>query len=582
DDEARTLHTFGVRVNHGHIIHPFPSNVALGLFNPDPLLDIAYYVNGKVEVYQNLGNGLFEYVGERRVHGEVEKMEWRKARMLGPDVVDQFSWGGLHIAYEDGSSEVLTNEQLIHSRVNLAFAPQIPMPPPLDFREVWRSQSQTRPATDLAIAEIDSDGRTEVAYSFYPEFGDSNRLVVYECVGNDSFVVDWDTLVRGMFGSWTISDIDNDGHKELALVKAGQVVMLECFGPGHYRYYQTNIAYPFPPFKAIETDVDHNGRNELVLLTSNPSPPSGQDPTLIYVVEYVGKGPSPNGWVMVFNQQIARYGGYTFDMAVGQIDGLGRDEIIPAGGSFGVNEPVPINYLWYNGTTWTTRSIYTGLRSGTTAPMFVNLDADTTKELFIGGVGPIGHGSCYALDYVSDTTWRVMWADSSLRNTPLSVNSGVLGGEFVVAGANTWDRSPLDTLYTQLHVYQPSGVKLGIWQRDTASVQNFHFLDIDNDGRTNLVTAVLSPYRNHLADYEYYGTNSVAEDSFVGPEGLQLSQNYPNPFNPTTAFTIYLPIQSVVCVSVYDILGREVITLLNGEKPPGAHTQIWHGTNEEG
>ncbi len=581
-DHPRTLQSFGVQVKKGQPVYPLPSTVALGLFNSDPLLDVAFFDGGKVQVYQNMGNGMFEFVGERSVLGDVDKMEWRKERMFSPTLFNQFSWGELHITCKDGSSNVLSHEQLIPRQADLAFASQIPARPPLDFRERWRSQTQTQLSPMVEMDDIDNDGRIEVAYSFYHEFSDSSRLVIYECDGDDSFRVDWDSVLTGAVGPMKITDIDNDGHKEIVLVRDGEVVMLECLAQGRYRYYGTNIGYSFPPFKVIQTDIDHNGRNELVLLTSNPSPPSGQYPTLIYVAEFVLKSNGPNGWTMIFNQQIASYGGYTFDMAIGQVDGTGRDEIILGGGAVGVNEPVPVGYLWHNGTTWITRSIYTGLYSGSAAPMFVKLDADSTKELFIGGVGPLGHGSLFALKHQHDTTWSVLWADSSLRNAPLCVNAGILAGQFVVAGATTWDRSPADTLYTQLHVYLPSGDKLGIWQRDTESIQSFHILDLDNDARANLITAMLSPWRNHLADYEYYGVSDVGEGANAALNGFQLFQNYPNPFNPATAIGFYLTERSHVRIEMYDILGREVRTLIDNDLLQGACTLTWNGTRQEG
>lgn len=53
------------------------------------------------------------------------------------------------------------------------------------------------------------------------------------------------------------------------------------------------------------------------------------------------------------------------------------------------------------------------------------------------------------------------------------------------------------------------------------------------------------------------------------PEVYNLSQNYPNPFNPSTTISFSLPKGSNVVLKIYDVLGREVATLLNGEKPAG-------------
>lgn len=55
-----------------------------------------------------------------------------------------------------------------------------------------------------------------------------------------------------------------------------------------------------------------------------------------------------------------------------------------------------------------------------------------------------------------------------------------------------------------------------------------------------------------------------------------LSGNYPNPFNPTTTISYKLPISSQVTIRVYDVLGREVSTLVNEVKEPGTYTVQWN------
>ena len=66
------------------------------------------------------------------------------------------------------------------------------------------------------------------------------------------------------------------------------------------------------------------------------------------------------------------------------------------------------------------------------------------------------------------------------------------------------------------------------------------------------------------------------------PERFTLYQNYPNPFNPVTALRYDLPKNSLVTIIIYDMLGREVKTLINRTKDAGHRSVIWDATNDYG
>ena len=68
---------------------------------------------------------------------------------------------------------------------------------------------------------------------------------------------------------------------------------------------------------------------------------------------------------------------------------------------------------------------------------------------------------------------------------------------------------------------------------------------------------------------------SVSENPFLIEE-YRLSQNYPNPFNPSTTFQYTLPKASDVILTVYDINGRALETLINSRKDAGYHTVQWN------
>ena len=67
------------------------------------------------------------------------------------------------------------------------------------------------------------------------------------------------------------------------------------------------------------------------------------------------------------------------------------------------------------------------------------------------------------------------------------------------------------------------------------------------------------------------------------PTRFTLEQNYPNPFNPTTNIVFQLPKESRVKLTVYDIRGREVRTLINNNTyAAGRHTVVWDAKNKFG
>jgi hypothetical protein len=79
--------------------------------------------------------------------------------------------------------------------------------------------------------------------------------------------------------------------------------------------------------------------------------------------------------------------------------------------------------------------------------------------------------------------------------------------------------------------------------------------------------------------YKYYDVITV--NIGVSSEA-QLLQNSPNPFNPSTAIKYYIPGATEVAIKIYDILGREVRTLINQQMTGGYHIVYWNGKDSRG
>ncbi len=66
------------------------------------------------------------------------------------------------------------------------------------------------------------------------------------------------------------------------------------------------------------------------------------------------------------------------------------------------------------------------------------------------------------------------------------------------------------------------------------------------------------------------------------PSGFELGQSYPNPFNPSTLIKFSVPHTSDVRLTVYDILGRKIRILFNGQTTAGQYVVQWNGRNDKG
>jgi len=73
---------------------------------------------------------------------------------------------------------------------------------------------------------------------------------------------------------------------------------------------------------------------------------------------------------------------------------------------------------------------------------------------------------------------------------------------------------------------------------------------------------------------------SVKEDQL--PKTYAIHQNYPNPFNPITTLRYGLPEDAMVNITIYDMMGRIVSTLVNENQSSGYKTLQWNATNDSG
>ena len=153
-----------------------------------------------------------------------------------------------------------------------------------------------------------------------------------------------------------------------------------------------------------------------------------------------------------------------------------------------------------------------------------------------------------------------VWRSSDNGLTWENASNGLYpdGEYFITAFKNTLYAAARIKYATYLYKSTDRGDN---WIFDDPVIPNYAY-DMEISGNKIFLTSV-----DGLLYRDIQVTNTNDNNSV--PKSFSLSQNYPNPFNPVTIISYALPKASHVTIKVYDILGREVTTLVNEEKNAG-------------
>jgi len=158
----------------------------------------------------------------------------------------------------------------------------------------------------------------------------------------------------------------------------------------------------------------------------------------------------------------------------------------------------------------------------------------------------------------------------------------------------------------QVHLYESSGkieyhygpVKTGTFAGGDIGAMigfedhiggDFHFYDLIVGGSipSNELVSNLSPLTDWPGPDSMFVINtnvilSIDNKPDLIPQTLSLKQNYPNPFNPETTIDYTLVKDSKVSLTVYDVLGRKIKTLVSTRQRAGNRKAVWNGRNQKG
>jgi len=159
-----------------------------------------------------------------------------------------------------------------------------------------------------------------------------------------------------------------------------------------------------------------------------------------------------------------------------------------------------------------------------------------------------------------------LWSDTT-QNNIFSLNFSQFGVSNIV----------------KYYIYQ--GFNEGTMIKIDSTENNYYTIPITDIEQNNIfqissidIDGIESPKSNAVS----FTTSGLEIEKSVLPSNVILNQNYPNPFNPISKIQYNLPKKDFVSITIYDVIGRHIKTLVATEKGPGLHSIHWDATNNVG
>jgi len=224
-------------------------------------------------------------------------------------------------------------------------------------------------------------------------------------------------------------------------------------------------------------------------------------------------------------------------------------------------------------------------------PNMVSISFDTSGTLY----GSLETGEIYTIDLTDGTYEFVSTAQIELVTIafePMTNDlwatikggfgepkDGIFKIDLPTGDATTVGETGFNVATNAL-AFDENGVLYGI-KGAGSQVSDLFTIDV-NTGEGTPVGSVGLQALTGLAYAETGVTSVESSDDKSIPTEFILSQNYPNPFNPSTSIEFSVPVNSDVTLTIYNLLGQVVTTLVNEEVSAGHYSTVWNGADDNG
>jgi len=474
----------------------------------------------------------------------------------------------------------------------------------------WRG-FQTRHA--YSGCDLDQDGKQEVLLTDYLIKG----VHIYEVVGDNELEWVFHTIPDDSASEWAtpryvmVADMDGNGRDELIFVqqssnsdKGIHVYEWDGVNDNTYEFYHMAITIdgtaPDRVWSESFTigDPDQDGYDEVIW--ANNGIDQIYDGFIIVGID----GSFESGVYAAITEfyinrlDISDLGGTPWNATVGDLDGDEDLEVIFGAwdhGYYYIVESTGANEYEYQvsfnaDTSWTDACPY---GAGATADM----NNDGKDEYYTRFYGGTMDGNLIVIDSpddVADLTMPdnigVLWDATSGLGPTVAIDNKIVTFDYSHARALMFEYVGGD----DGDVKDPNNWDFSVvvsWPFTMGGFGGSVANDMDGDGRWEVVQGFLEYGGGNPLGYAagVVDVGDVLEPvstqpwNMITPDDYVLRQNYPNPFNPTTTIEFSLPLAKDVTLTVYDLLGREVVRLVDNQyRDKGTHSVTWNSTYADG
>jgi flagellar hook capping protein FlgD len=194
---------------------------------------------------------------------------------------------------------------------------------------------------------------------------------------------------------------------------------------------------------------------------------------------------------------------------------------------------------------------------------------------------PLEYSTGVTLTDVSFEETRVNYFDAKLSNISADENRVTMGLISMVQ-----EHKP--ALAAKTSVSNDDAIAYLTFRVDDLSLTEFEIKPFTSDAPSHELSLIYNDYSTgtpvvQTISPEFQGgTIQISAAAKAIPESFGVAQNYPNPFNPSTEISYDLPESGNVSFEIYNILGQNVKTLVNGYQDAGSYTVTWNGDDESG